>query len=256
MPDTFVAIEANELLFLEQHRSAVLDLGAGRLFVSSDRSVTSWNFIGSLKAPTEGWPSFLEIAAGFFDDWGMKPCLKLTPFSAAGLEPLLIASGWTVATRLTHMIHPSATIDPGSTDVQIRICTNSSDVRVFSEIQSAGFGDPSWFDWVHKVNVVNVPRSNQRFYVAYIGTRPVGVCLLLLSGDVAGLYAVATLESERGRGVARALVSRSAADARQLGATTLCLNTATGGDAQQAFRRLGFEDAFDSRFCVKESSGP
>ena len=51
-------------------------------------------------------------------------------------------------------------------------------------------------------------------------------------------------------GVARTLVARAAEDAKRLGATTLCLNTATGGEAQEAFRRLGFEEVFNSRFLV------
>lgn len=62
---------------------------------------------------------------------------------------------------------------------------------------------------------------------------------------------MATLEPYRARGIARALVARAADDSRKLGATTLCLNTAAGGKAEEAFRRMGFEPAFDSRFFVK-----
>jgi GNAT superfamily N-acetyltransferase len=244
-------IEANELLFVEQHRSAVWDAGPGRLFVSSDREVKTWNFIGALEATDAPWDEFLSTAEGQFSEWKMTPCIKLTPSSPPELEPLLVAAGWKEAVRLTHMVHPTRRLGPADSTVAVRVCTTPDEVRTFSEVQSAGFDAPEWVDWVHKVNVVNVRRSNQRFYVADRDGEPAGVCLLLLSGRVAGLYAVATLAASRGRGIARALVARAASDAELLGATTLCLNTATGGAAQEAFRRLGFEDAFDSRFLVK-----
>lgn len=244
-------LEHNELIFIEQHRSAVWDAGPGRLFVSSDRGVKTWNFIGGISGSDGPWEEFLANALGLFADWKMTPCVKLTPCSPSDLERLLAADGWTEAVRLTHMVHPGRLVAPADPAVSIRVCTTPREVRTFSEVQSRAFDAPEWVEWVHQVNAVNVRRANQRFYVADRNGEPAGVCLLLVSGRVAGLYAVATLAAWRGRGIARSLIVRAAKDAEALGCAALCLNTVTGGAAREAFRRMGFEDAFDSRFLVK-----
>ncbi|HEU4522429.1 MAG TPA: GNAT family N-acetyltransferase [Thermoanaerobaculia bacterium] len=184
-----------------------------------------------------------------FADWKMTPCLKVTPFSRpANLETRLLETGWAVATTLTHMVKSTGTATQTAQGIGIRVCTTEDDVRTFSEVQSTAFGAPEWVRWVHKVNVVNVPRTDQRFYVADVDGEPSGVCLLVVTGDVAGLYAVATLPAVRHRGVARALVDRAASDARDMGASVLCLNTLKHGPAEQAFARLGFQSVFESKF--------
>jgi GNAT superfamily N-acetyltransferase len=66
--------------------------------------------------------------------------------------------------------------------------------------------------WVHKINLINFRRPNQRFYLATRDSRPAGVCLLFNTKGIGGLYAVATLAEERGHGVAAALVARAVAD--------------------------------------------
>jgi GNAT superfamily N-acetyltransferase len=244
-------LEENELSFIHQHRAAIWDLGFGRLFVSSDRSVTTWNFLGSIafhKDPEHG----IARSREFFEQWALPACLKITPFTRPeGLERALARQGWSVAVTLNHMAHPvPRSVPPGPAEVIVRIARSCDEVRVFSEVQSAGFGVPDWVHWVHKVNLVNAQRPDQRFYVAEIDGRPVGVTLLLITGSVAGLYAVATLPAARRRGVARALIHRAAQDALSLGADTLCLNTAAGGPAQLMFAGVGFEVAFASRFYV------
>lgn len=250
-------LEENELAFLREHRSAVWNLGFGRLFVSSDRAVRTWNFIGALASEGDAG-SVIDRCRGFFGQWELPPCLKLTPFSRPhGLQSALASDGWRVAVTLDHMVHPTPeAIAPGPPDVRVCAAASPEEVRTFSEVQSAGFGVPDWVGWVETVNQVNVGRPHQRFYVARIAGEPVGVTLLLLTGEVAGLYAVATLPEARGRGVARALVHRAAGEARDLGATTLCLNTAAGGPAQAVFSALGFRTVFPSRFFVPADGHP
>lgn len=239
------ALESNELLFVEQHRSAVWNLEGGRLYISSNRAVKSWNFLGAIS--TSDPETLMETANEAFAAWKITPCVKLTPFTSAGVEELLTRDGWREELRLTHMILPMNPL-PVNDRVTVRQCASDSDIREFSEVQSAGFGAPEWVPWVHPINRVNLPRSNQRFYIADFDGDPAGVLLMLLSGEVAGIYAVATLESHRGQGVARTLVARALDDAEALGASEFCLNTLSGGPAQDAFLKMGFENVFDSVF--------
>lgn len=244
------ALEENELSFLALHRSAVQDLGAGRLFVSTDRSVRTWNFIGGLAGSETCWDEFISKTEALCSEWSITPCLKVTPFSPSAAASVVEQRGWTDDVRLMHMVHGGEKVEPAP-DVRIRICSTGAEIREFSRVQSEGFGDPEWLESVHRVNLLNATRRNQIFYLAERDGVAAGVALLLFTGNVAGLYAVATLEEHRGRGVARSLVARAIVDARGAGASTLCLNTASRGAAREAFRRVGFEDVFESRFYAK-----
>lgn len=62
---------------------------------------------------------------------------------------------------------------------------------------------------------------------------------------------MATLEEFRGKNVARTLVERARSDAKDLTASSFCLNTLSGGPAESAFRKMGFENVFESRFYTR-----
>ena len=243
-------LESNELLFIEQHRSAVWQLDGGRLYISSNREVKTWNFLGAIA--TSDPATLIENARDAFAAWEMTPCVKVTPFTKPGVEDLLVRDEWREDVRLTHMIRPMTEV-PANDRVTIRTCASDKDIREFSEVQSAGFGAPDWVSWVHPINRMNLARPNQRFYIADFDGHSAGVLLMLLSGEVAGIYAVATLEAYRGQSIALTLVAHALDDAKNLGVTAFCLNTLSGGPAQVAFKRMGFENVFDSVFYTKES---
>jgi GNAT superfamily N-acetyltransferase len=169
------------------------------------------------------------------------------------MEEHLASTGWTHALSLTHMVHRNRALR-APLDVAVGVCSTEDEIATFSRVQSAGFGAPEWFDWVHKVNRLNARSRSQRFYVARRDGRPAGVCLLFISPRtaIAGLYAVATLPEERGHGVAAALVARALDDAGAAGAAMTVLNTKSDGDALKVFARLGFESVFDSLFFTRE----
>lgn len=244
MHDLNALLEENELEFLRRHRSATFDLPFGTLFVSSDDSVLPWNFVTHLNADE----TLESRTVAFMRDWKRTPCIKLNPASRPeGLGERLQRSAWTPRVRLSHMIL-ERDLEPTANDIRVRACQTEDDIRTFSEVQSTAFGDPSWIGWVEKVNAINLRDSNQIFYVAEIDERPVGVCLLVSTGKVGGLYAVATLADSRKRGVARALMARARVDSRRKGNEVLCLNTAAGGPAETVFRDAGFRTIFESVF--------
>jgi GNAT superfamily N-acetyltransferase len=248
------ALEQNELLFLQQHRSAVWDMAFGQLFVSSDRSVKTWNFLGALTDSTgDDASQIVATAEAVFADWQMTPCIKITPrTSPPSLEAVLKSAGWKVAVTLAHMVYEQTSGSVAGNTLKVRECRSDQDILLFTGIQSDGFGVPQWRDWVGKVNLINSRRGNQVFYIAEDRGEPAGVALLLMSGAVGGLYAVTTLPAFRGRGVARALAHAAIEECQSRGLSTLCLNTLNGGPAQEAFRRFGFRNEFDSRFFVRD----
>ncbi|HSP17169.1 MAG TPA: GNAT family N-acetyltransferase [Thermoanaerobaculia bacterium] len=242
-------LEANELEFLRRHRSAVAELGFGTLYVSSDPDALSWNFLTNVNA-SDGQ---LDLAGAIFRDWHRRPCIKVTPSSKpADLATRLESRGWRVGLSLTHMVFDGRD-GRRSADITVRLCRTDEDIAIFSDVQSRGFGAPEWVHWVHKINLINSRDPDQHFYLAERNGRPAGVCLLLTASLVGGLYAVATLPEERGHGVAAALLARAIEHSVHSGNRVTVLNTATGGDAERVFVRLGFQAVFDSRFYTPAS---
>ena len=244
-------LEQNELVFLRQHRSAIFDCGYGTAFVSSDPAPLTWNFVGALRSSATGVDEAIDRTGQLFADWNRTPCVKVTPMTEPEEWPArLERRGWVRSVRLTHMVLDA--VFDGGADITVRACEGADDIARFSDVQSEGFGVPQWRSWVHKINLINASRTDQCFYLAEADGEIAGVCLVLRTGSVAGLYAVATLERHRRRGVARALIARAATDARAHGCETLCLNTASAGAAEAAFQRVGFRSVFESVFYTPE----
>ena len=246
-------IEGNELAFLREHRSAVMDLGFGTLFVSSESKAISWNFLGRFQAEEPDFERAVSVTEAVCRDWKLRPCIKVTPSTRPGdLGARLDQRGWRAGLSLTHMIDRSVKTRR-TRGVAVRVCRTEEDITMFSDVQSRAFDAPEWVTWVHKINVINARRPNQRFYLATRDSRPAGVCLLFNTKGIGGLYAVATLAEERGHGVAAALVARAVTDSARLGNRMTVLNTKSDGAARRAFSRLGFEAVFDSLFFTSQT---
>jgi len=78
-----------------------------------------------------------------------------------------------------------------------------------------------------------------RRYLAYYNNQPVAASELLLDWGVAGLFAIATDESARGRGFGRAITAICLRDAKAIGYNTSVLQSSEMGFP--VYRKLGFE---------------
>lgn len=77
-------------------------------------------------------------------------------------------------------------------------------------------------------------------YVAYLGGRPVGTCIMHYGGGVAGIYYVAVEPEARGRGLGAALTLAPLFEARDLGYRAAVLQSPDM--AVPAYERLGFRE--------------
>ena len=92
-----------------------------------------------------------------------------------------------------------------------------------------------------------------------VGTVQVGIRQMPNQPHRADVKKLLVMESERGRGVARALMMAAEAEAARRGKTLLVLDTATGSPAETVYERLGWQRAGvipdyalypDGRFCA------
>ena len=92
-----------------------------------------------------------------------------------------------------------------------------------------------------------------------VGTVQVGIRQMPNQPHRADVKKLLVMESERGRGLARALMTAAEAEAGRHGKTLLVLDTATGSPAETVYERLGWQRAGvipdyalypDGRFCA------
>ncbi|HEX7246708.1 MAG TPA: GNAT family N-acetyltransferase [Actinomycetota bacterium] len=86
-----------------------------------------------------------------------------------------------------------------------------------------------------------------RFFAQRVDGRIAGSCELYVGGDVAQIEDVNTLEEFRGRGIARNVVLRAAAEAREAGASLVFLFADADDWPSTLYARLGFDEIGRSR---------
>lgn len=87
-----------------------------------------------------------------------------------------------------------------------------------------------------------------RHYLGWLDSAPVGTATLVLSGKVAGVWNVGTLQEYRRRGVAAALMRHILADARSLGYYASML--LASNDGLPMYTRMGYETLSTVRVFV------
>jgi len=83
------------------------------------------------------------------------------------------------------------------------------------------------------------PESPQRLYLGTIAGEPVATAEATWAGGAAGLYNIATVPTQRGRGIGSAMTARPLQDAIVQGMSLAVLQAAPG--AEGVYRRVGFE---------------
>ncbi|AKU90791.1 GNAT family N-acetyltransferase [Vulgatibacter incomptus] len=229
------ALLENNLVFNEWHRGSVeRDPAAIRI----GSHIPGFTCVIPLDASGR-----LDETLGGFDR------ARLVPWSDVREEDLR-ERGFAPAGALCFMVLDEERIDrPGA--IEIEVVHDADAMKRFTEVQVDGFGAsaeeaPKWKAWLGEANLRNLGHASQIFYVGHLAGEPAGVTLLVQTGIVGGIYAVATLPRHRRHGVSRALLQRAIQDARARGCETITLQVFEGSAAYGLYRSLGFRDAFRS----------
>lgn len=227
MPDDHALLD-NHLAFLAAHRGQVRRSAAGIEVVGEASEFSAW-------IPLTGEAELPEGTA----------TVRLVPWSGEGWEERLTAAGFEPAEVLVHMEAPPQPVDG---EPLLAIGTDE-DARAFAEVQGAAFlddDDPDiewWRAMLSEKAVKNYSAPEQSLYVLRVDGDPASVTLVLRSGPVTGIYAVATKPAYRGRGLASTLLAQARRDAA---GGRLTLQVVEGSDAERLYLKLGFRPAFRS----------
>lgn len=222
------ALIDNHLAFLAAHRGSVR------------RSADAIEVVGE----SEEFSAWMPLTADVEIPAGVRT-VRLVPASGAGWEERLAAAGFKAAEVLVHMEAPagSAVGEP------VAAIGSEADAVGFAEVQSAAFlevGEPD-YDWWQQMFLEQALRNyrepNQSLYLLRVDGDPASITLVLRTGTVAGVYAVATKPQYRGRGLATRLLAQARRDAA---GGRLTLQVIEGSDAERLYLSLGFRRAYRS----------
>ena len=239
MPEDFALLD-NHLAFLAAHRGEVRRSPHAVEVVGESSEFSAWIPLSETAAMPAG-----------------TAVVRLVPWSGAGWEERLLASGFEPAEVLVHMEAPA-----GSSDSEpVAAVDSEADALGFAEVQSAAFlelGEPD-YDWWRKMfaerALLSYGAPGQSLYLLRVDGDPASTTLVLRTASVAGVYAVATKPQYRGRGLATRLLAQAQRDAAGLqdaaggldaAGGRLTLQVVEGSDAERLYLRLGFRPAFRS----------
>ena len=232
----------NHLAFMAKHRGEVRRHPGAIQVESPSADFRCWMLEGPIEEPLHA-PDVRQV--------------RVLPWAGA-VGPALGARGFRQKVVLRYMelsADPAPRPSPG---FSISEAHEEPALRVFSEVQTRGFLTPKerfepWFEFLHGWNQKNLGDPAQHFYVGALDGTPAAVTLLLVTGKVGGIYAVATLPDFRRRGLSRALLLRAIGEARAAGCERISLQVYAGSDAERLYLGLGFVPAFDCPIYVREA---
>ncbi len=125
--------------------------------------------------------------------------------------------------------------------LEIKPVTNINEIEYYANIIATCWNppDPNAIKFYQQAAAIALrPESPFRFYVGYLENQPVATGELCLSGGVAGIYGLVTLEKYRKMGIGSAMTFTVLSHAKNLGYQTAILQASE--DGKSIYSRLGF----------------
>ncbi len=172
--------------------------------------------------------------------WWVTPSTR-----PAGLAELLQARGLRHAYDAPGMIADLTTVPldlPLPAGITMRQLTHVDELTDWLAVFTVVFSSPEHERWVWREAYERCGVGENKpwqHFVAFDGAKPLATTSVLVEGDLAGIYFVATMPEARGRGIGAAVTRAAMRYARDIGATRAALQSSDAGFS--VYRGLGFE---------------
>ena len=188
--------------------------------------------------PDGGIERAIAEFAGVPFRWWITPATR-----PDGLPARLAAHGLTHVYDSTAMLADLTTpVAPASLiDATIRRVETAEELRMWCEVLLTVFHrsaeeKAAWLEVYARLSLQDAPAWTH--FLAFSGGTPVATTSLLLAGDLAGIYHVATMPEARGRGIGAEITATALRYARDHGARQAVLQASDM--AVGVYRRIGF----------------
>jgi ribosomal protein S18 acetylase RimI-like enzyme len=159
----------------------------------------------------------------------------------ARLAPVLVSRGWTEQ-RLSILMHGRAPPEESHAAEAAEVDRKSLEAAVEKLLRREPYGDDD--EIVHELVQADLALAgavDQRCFAKLVDGEVVSLCRLYSDGELAQIEDVATLPERRGRGHARAVVSRAVVEGLRAHDLTFIL-AVDGRWVKRWYERLGFEE--------------
>lgn len=214
----------------------------GLLFVSFGIPVVLLNavFLTAPPAGAAGADALVERARSFFGRRELPFLLRMPEAVAAAVQRAARRAGMVELDPLPGMMldamPPAFPPRPGGLVVRPAQPGEQS-MDDYRRVLSDGFDVPPGLAQIFAAGPA-VAAGRIRPVVGYVGDDPVGCSAMLLTGSVAGIYNVAVVPEQRGRGFGAALTWAAVAAGREAGAGVAVLQSTPLGEP--VYSRMGF----------------
>ena len=185
-------------------------------------------------------PDRIACASRRFEAYGRPLTFRISPLSGPAIAAHLDREGWTTFSESMVM---RLSLDDGVVETALdQIPLRDIGRFVSASIAVRGL-DPSLKPGLSEIIGAIQPEAGM--FVLEQGERPVTAAICIHDTDLAGLFEIATTETERGKGFGRRLILSALKWARLRGARQAWLRVETGNaDAIRLYKKIGFKEVY------------
>ena len=231
--------------FYTMSPKAILRDEGDMILYSSGAPVASMNGVLAARLSSKSMARRTKYALSFFKERRLPMTFFIGPscrppelgahLKNLGLVPEMTSPGMAVDldTVRREPLQAGLMISPVEDVTSLGTCA-----RIFAEV--FGEGDSQAVAWRYDLALAYGISSTRRWFLGLLNGKPVATGFLLLHKRVAGIYAVATIEEERGRGIGSAMTREILLAAKDLGYDFAVLQSSKTG--LHVYERLGFRE--------------
>jgi GNAT superfamily N-acetyltransferase len=224
----------------------------GCAMVLSGVDVADLNYI-IIRSASEQAAARFKANVDYCDQQQLPFCALVADSVAAGLQPLCESLGLLHAAQWPLMVCSGQQPPPQlKANVLIRPVSDAAGLAGMARVLADAYGMPAAA--VHSaMPLENYQSPAISTYIAEQDGEVVSSVTLTRHGEVAGIWAMGTLNSAQGRGAGKALLAGVMEQARQAGATSFFLGATPAGFP--LYERLGYRTVCQAQIWVRGETG-
>ena len=166
---------------------------------------------------------------------------------ASQFEKTAVELGYRVTDKmeiLTKKVPDRASISEGVSQLEVSF---TDDIDTWTDVFMSSYSVPaSWQSELIRREKAILQMKNAQFVLAKYLERPVGCLLSFIEpASYLGIYCVGTIREQRGKGVARRMLSFSETTALNAGCSSLTLQTLTSDHVSPMYKKMGYKTEFE-----------